>query len=179
MTVFYTDPLTRVNDKLKLKNGDSNPVTDDVLSPHIPGIKNNDLDYTQQKRSRYQSDFYKYYGLDIVTETVFNYPYPFITEKTLRPIVSKRPFIIVGSSGTLTVLKSKGFQTFSHIIDESYDEILDYSDRFDSVTASIKEFVTQPIEKIRQDVASVIHTLEHNFQNYLVLEDIEISQLNL
>ena len=172
MTIFYTDPLTRVNDRLKLKNGDSNPVTDDILSPHIPDIEN-------KKRSRYQSDFYKYYGLDIVTETVFNYPYPYISEKTMRPIVSKRPFIVVGASGILALLKSKGFQTFSNIIDESYDEILDYSDRFDSVTASIKEFVTQPIEKVRQDVASVTNTLEHNFQNYLVLEDIEISQLNL
>jgi len=172
MTLFYTDPLTRVNDELTLKNGNPTPITDDVLSPHIPGMEN-------KKRSRYQSDFYKYYGLDIVTETVFNYPYPFITEKTMRPITSKRPFIIVGGSGILALLKSKGFQTFSNIIDESYDDVLDYSDRFDSVTASIKEFVTQPIEKIRQDVSSVAHTLEHNFQNYLVLEDIEISQLNL
>ena len=171
MTVFYTDPPSRVNDKLELKNGDSNPIYHDVLNDAIPGKPNDN--------SRYQADFYKYYGLDIVTETVFNYPYPYITEKTMRPITSKRPFIIVGAPNILTLLKSKGFRTFNTIIDESYDSILDHSDRFDSVTASIKEFVTQPIEKIRQDVASVIHTLEHNFQNYLVLEDIEISQLNL
>ena len=173
MTVFYTDPPNRVNDRLELKNGNTNPIIQDILSPHIPSKSNNN------ERNYYQADFYKYYGLDIVTESVFNYPYPYITEKTMRPITSKRPFIIVGSSNILTLLKSKGFRTFNTIIDESYDSILDHSDRFDSVTASIKEFVTQPIEKIKQDVASVIHTLEHNFDNYLVLEDIEISQLNL
>lgn len=172
MTLFYTDPITRVNDKLYLKNGNTNPITHDILSPHIPGA-------SDEKSGMYQSDFYKYYGLDIVTETVFNYPYPYITEKTMRPITSKRPFIVVGASGILTLLKSKGFDTFDTIIDESYDSIVDYSDRFDSVTASIKEFVTQPIEKIRADVESVSDVLEHNFKTYLALEDIELSQLIL
>tara|TARA_B110000211_G_scaffold226068_1_gene279167 strand:- start:69 stop:584 length:516 start_codon:yes stop_codon:yes gene_type:complete len=171
MTVFYPHPLTRVNDSLELKNGNSMPIHYDVISPHIPGKPNDN--------SRYQADFYKYFGLDIVTETVFNYPYPYITEKTMRPITSKRPFIVIGALGTLALLKSKGFKTFSSIIDESYDEILDHSDRFDSVTEDIRRFVTQPIEKIRQDVTSVIETLEHNFQQYKMLEDIEISQLNL
>ena len=172
MILFYTDPITRVNDKLYLKNGNTTPITHDILSPHIPGAPS-------EKSSKYQSDFYKYYGLDIVTETVFNYPYPYITEKTMRPITSKRPFIVVGASGILTLLKSKGFETFNTIIDESYDSIVDYSDRFDSVTASIKEFVTQPIEKIRADVESVSDVLEHNFKTYLALEDIELSQLIL
>ena len=172
MTIFCTVPQTRVNDRLKLKNGNTTPIAHDVLSPHIPSR-------SHDTRSRYQSDFYKYYGLDIVTETVFNYPYPYITEKTMRPITSKRPFIIVGASGILTLLKSKGFGTFNTIIDESYDSIVDPSDRFDSVTASIKEFVTQPIEKIRADVESVSDVLEHNFKTYLALEDIELSQLIL
>ena len=97
----------------------------------------------------------------------------------MRPITSKRPFIVVGASGILTLLKFKGFNTFNTIIDESYDSIVDHSDRFDSVTASIKEFVTQPIEKIRADVESVSDVLEHNFKTYLALEDIELSQLIL
>ncbi len=174
MTLFYTDPLTRVNDKLCLKNGDTNPIRHDIISDHIPDSKNPNF-----SSSRYQADFYKYFGLDIVTETVFNYPYPYISEKTLRPITSKRPFIVVGATGILALLKSKGFKTFSTIIDESYDSIIDHSDRFDSVTASIKEFVTQPIEKIRVDVESISSILEHNFNTYLTLEDIELSQLIL
>ena len=171
MTVFYNYPLSRVNDKLELKNGNTNPILHDIISDAIPGVPNDS--------SRYQADFYKYFGLDIVTETVFDYPYPFITEKTMRPITSKRPFIIVGAPNTLSFLKSKGFKTFYKIINESYDSIVDPSDRFDGVTSSIKEFVTQPIEKIRQDVESVSSVLEHNFKTYLTLEDIELSKLNL
>ena len=174
MTLFYTDPLTRVNDKLYLKNGDTNPIRNDVISDDIPDGKNPNF-----SSSRYQADFYKYFGLDIVTETVFDYPYPYISEKTLRPITSKRPFIVVGAPNILSLLKHKGFKTFDTIIDESYDSITDPSDRFDSVTASIKEFVTQPIEKIRADVESISDVLQHNFNTYLVLEDIELSQLIL
>lgn len=171
MTIFYTDPLIRVNDKIFLKNGDTNPIYHDVTSDAIPGSPNDS--------SRYQADFYKYFGVDIVTETVLNYPYPYITEKTMRPIASKRPFIVVGAPNILSLLKRKGFRTFDTIIDESYDSIVDPSDRFDSVTASIKKFVTQPIEKIRADVASISDVLEHNFKTYLSLEDIELSQLTL
>ena len=169
MIIVNTSPVTRVNDLLELKNGDLHPIEQDVISPHIPGVPNDE--------TRYQADFYRYYGLDIVTETLFNYPYPYTSEKTFRPITSKRPFIVVGAPGILACLKSKGFKTFSKIIDESYDEILDHSDRFDSVTESIRKFVTQPIEKIRQDVTSVIDVLEHNFQQYKILEDIEVEQI--
>lgn len=171
MTVFYPEPITRVNDVLHLKNGDSNPIYRDVINDAIPGKPNDN--------SRYQADFYKYFGLDIVTETVYDYPYPFITEKTMRPITSKRPFIVVGAPNILDLLKDKGFKTFNTIIDESYDSIIDPSDRFDSVCISIHQFVTQPIEKIRADVISISNTLEHNFKTYLALEDIELLQINI
>lgn len=171
MTIFYTDPLVRANDRIFLKNGDTNPIRYDVISDAIPGTPNDN--------TRYQADFYKYFGLDVVTETIYDYPYPYITEKTMRPITSKRPFIVVGAPNILSLLKRKGFRTFDTIIDESYDSIVDPSDRFDSVTASIKSFVTQPIEKIRADVESISSVLEHNFNTYLSLEDIELSQLTL
>lgn len=170
--IFKPEPLTRVNDKLLLKNGDTTPLTDSVKSSLIPGSSNDPT-------SRFQSDFFQFFGLDIVTETLFNHPYPYITEKTMRPITSKRPFIVLGAAGILSLLQQKGFKTFNSIIDESYDDILDYSDRFDAVCASIDKFVSQPIEKIKQDVESVIDILEHNFHHYLILEDLELSQLRL
>ena len=172
MTTFYTKPLTRVNDKLYLKNADTHAVHEDYVSDVIPGRR-------ADPTTKYQAKFYKNFGIDIVTETVFNYPYPYISEKTLRPITSKRPFIVLGAHGILQLLKDKGFLTFDSIIDESYDSIEDYSDRFDSVCASIKQFVIQPIEKIKQDVLSISDVLEHNFQHYKELEDIEISQLTM
>ena len=170
MILVTEEPKSRINDEIFLKNGNTFPIYHSIISNNIPPL---------EKKLHFQGRFYQNFGLDIVTETVFDYPYPFISEKTLRPITSKRPFIILGAKGTLSLLQSKGFLTFSSIIDESYDQIENPSDRFDSVTNSIKNFVLQPIEKIKQDVLSVQEILNQNFQHYLLLEDIEISQLLL
>lgn len=170
--ILLTETKIRVNDRIFLKNGKTFPIYHDVVNKNILGFPNDN-------NTRYQAGFYQNFGLDIVAETVFDYPYPYISEKTLRPITSKRPFIILGAKGILELLHSKGFLTFSSIIDESYDQIEDPSDRFDSVTNSINEFVSQSLEKIKQDVSSVTDILNHNFHRYMALEDIEISQLDL
>lgn len=48
-------------------------------------------------------------------------PWPFMTEKTFKPIQFQHPFQIHGQSGLLARLHSLGFETFSEIFDESYD----------------------------------------------------------
>lgn len=166
--VLSINPFTRVNDKLS-NSIDQTPLTHDVISTVIPGKPNDDF--------RYQAEFYSAFGVDVVTETVFDYPYPYVTEKTLRPIASKRPFIVIGASGILQLLKSKEFLTYSNIIDESYDDIQDHKTRFDAVCESVKKFVEQPIEKIKQDIEIVAPTIEHNFKILKNLEKIELELL--
>ena len=48
-----------------------------------------------------------------------------ITEKTMRNIMLKIPFVLVGNRYTLARMRSFGFKTFNSIIDESYDEMDD------------------------------------------------------
>ena len=48
-------------------------------------------------------------------------PWPFITEKTFKPIALQHPFMIFGHSGTLARLHELGFETFPEMFDESYD----------------------------------------------------------
>jgi Txe/YoeB family toxin of Txe-Axe toxin-antitoxin module len=45
----------------------------------------------------------------------------FISEKSFKPLAHRHPFVIYGCPETLVYLKNLGFQTFDHIIDESYD----------------------------------------------------------
>ena len=45
----------------------------------------------------------------------------FVTEKTFKPIELSHPFIIYGNQGTLNYLHGLGFETFDHILNESYD----------------------------------------------------------
>ena len=154
--LLITLPATRIND-LFVKSGSTlnfSPIVGSFKDPLIEGRPN--LDH------RYRAEFYKKIAVDIVVETAMNYPYTFITEKTYRPIASGRPFIIVGPHHTLFFLRSLGFLTFSSIIDESYDEIIDAEQRFKAVCSSIKMFVDRPIDQIIKDVKSIKNTLEKN-----------------
>jgi hypothetical protein len=45
----------------------------------------------------------------------------FISEKSFKPLAHRHPFLIYGTPGTLAHLRSLGFLTFDHIIDETYD----------------------------------------------------------
>lgn len=177
--ILVTHPQTRMNDVLELDFEYSGP-SSDVVSKNIPPYP---VEQYKDNSSRSNNvdilDWYSKFALDIVAETVFDYPYAYISEKTLRPILHKRPFIIVGAAHTLYMLRHKGFQTFDMIIDETYDTILDPAQRFHSVCKSITNFTMQPLEKIRNDVAAISNVLEHNHTHLKNLEDIEIKQLEM
>lgn len=172
MTLLFTYPLTRINDCF-LKEGtnmslDFCDIVTDFKDPIVEGKPNID--------HRFQANFYKKIAVDIVAETTFNYPYPFITEKTYRAFSSLRPFIIIGPYGTLKLLKSFGFQTFSAIINESYDEIQDPEVRFYEACDSIREFVSRPLEEIKQNLISIEDILIHNQQHMITLFEKELTK---
>lgn len=59
----------------------------------------------------------------LVTETIFDYPHTFRTEKIWKPILMAHPFVVAANAGYLRDLRNAGFKTFSHLIDEHYDQI--------------------------------------------------------
>lgn len=59
----------------------------------------------------------------LVTETIFDYPHTFRTEKIYKPILMAHPFVVAANQSYLKDLRDAGFQTFHTVIDESYDQI--------------------------------------------------------
>jgi hypothetical protein len=59
----------------------------------------------------------------LVTETIYDYPHTFRTEKIWKPILMAHPFVVAANRGYLRDLQNAGFQTFHSLIDESYDQI--------------------------------------------------------
>jgi hypothetical protein len=173
MTATYisTVPFTRTNE-LWLDN--SIPYNNSSITAHslITGKAN-------AVSTRHFSSFYEKIALDVVTETVYNYRYPYISEKSLRPIACKRLFIIVGAPGTLALLRSKGFHTFPDIIDEGYDSILDPIKRWCYLENTIKDFVLKPIDEIKEIVKSKSSILEENFLTLTHLQSQELKNLNV
>ena len=62
---------------------------------------------------------------DITTETYMDGSYKSFTEKICKPLLNFQPFLLIGFTGGLKLLKELGFKTFSPWIDESYDTVSD------------------------------------------------------
>lgn len=157
-------PWSRVNDRfVRSDKINATPVTDSVTHPLIPPFEPRAADV-------YQLEIYQQVALDIVAETVFNYPYVYISEKTYRPMVNRRMFVIAGAPGTLATLRSYGFCTWSDIIDESYDTVQDPEQRLLAVVQSIRQFCSLPLHQVQQYMIDHQDQFEHNYQQLQGLE---------
>lgn len=95
----------------------------------------------------------------IVSETVFYEEKLHLTEKIFKPIVAKRPFILVGAYKNLEYLKSYGFKTFDRWIDESYDSEKDPDKRI--------QMIVKEIGKISKLNSNDLHDLKNDMQEIL------------
>ena len=172
---IYTNTATPINENWnQFGKLISNPSKESFKDPLITGKPNG---HHKIGAGDYQQDFYQKIGIDIVTETVFSYPYPATTEKILRPIINKRMFLVVGSANTLKFLKTKGLQTFSPFINETYDSITNPVNRMEAILAEIDRLVTLPLDAIRNAVLQYTNVLESNFTTVTNLEKIELQKV--
>ena len=81
----------------------------------------------------------------LVSETVFDIPYSFRTEKIWKPIVMGHPWIAAANAGFYRDMRNLGFQTYSHIIDESFDTIENNQDRLDRIVTIVKDLCSQDL----------------------------------
>ena len=147
MSIITVTPWSRVNDNwVNTSRIDASPVRQTFRHPLIPQV-NSAYD---MNTNTYGSDYYSTIALDIVAEGVYHYPHVFISEKTIRPIASKRMFIILGASNILHELHKKGFETFGDFINESYDAVTDPEERFLLVVKEIENFCARDLEEIKQ-----------------------------
>jgi hypothetical protein len=98
---------------------------------------------------------YQHTYFSLVTETMFEYPYTFITEKIVKPILIGHPWIASANRGFYRSLRDMGFRTFGHLIDESFDAIDNDQDRVERVAEIVQDLCrNNPADFLRaaQDV---------------------------
>ena len=101
--------------------------------------------------------------LSILTETYYQGPIYF-SEKIYYAMLYNHFFTYIGPAHSLKYLRSIGFKTFGHIIDESYDDIQDPAERLFAVTTAIDKFISKPIDEIEHLYAENIDIINHNRQ---------------
>lgn len=138
---------------------------DQLLWPYVSG--NLDPNWEVSDRLTYSIspfvpwNIYRHTWYSIVSETVGYAPTFFFSEKTTKVMYAQRVSVWLAPKHFLKNLRKLGFQTFSSVIDESYDNIDDPIDRW-----------TQAIEQIawlqQQDPILVYSQLQpqlqHNYQ---------------
>jgi hypothetical protein len=95
-----------------------------------------------------------------IAETCFHDNFAFFTEKTCKPIIAKRLFIIFAGRYYLENLRKLGFKTFDGIIDESYDEQFDALVRWRMAYEQMVWLSKQSQDRILQKIRPIV---EHNF----------------
>ena len=91
----------------------------------------------------------------------------FATEKTYKVINCKRPFIAFSTPYFLKGMNEMGLKTFSPYIDESYDTILDNTERMKAIVAEVKRIRTLPQDEYETLISNIKPITEHNF-NFFV-----------
>ena len=109
---------------------------------------------------------YKIYNqcwYSLITETEGFFPI-FYTEKSGRPLLAKRLFIVFAAQYHLKYLKEFGFKTFDGIIDEGYDNIPDIHKRYQQAWKQVEFLSEQDPAKIYKLAHPI---LEHNYNHFM------------
>jgi hypothetical protein len=116
--------------------------------------------------------------IEVVLETLFDDDRWHLTEKSLRPIACGKPFILAATTSSLKYLQQYGFETFNGLIDESYDSIVDPSERLHAIVQEMKRISLLPVsqkENLCQQLNSIAtrnkeRFFSDSFYNQIVTE---------
>jgi hypothetical protein len=112
-------------------------------------------------------DLYTKTYFSIVTETFFEHPNIFITEKTYKPMMMGHPFIIASSAGFYQKLNDRGYKTFDGLIDESFDKIRDNDKRLLAIADAVADLVNSDLDLFLKNARPICeHNREHFFKEF-------------
>jgi hypothetical protein len=94
----------------------------------------------------------------LVLETVFTENKKHLTEKIFKPIAGNKPFILAGGYQNLKYLRRYGFETFSDLWNENYDEINDPTERIHAIVDLIDNLCHLPYSQ-QKDIIFAAHEI--------------------
>jgi hypothetical protein len=109
---------------------------------------------------------YNQTAYSVVAETCFHDNFAFFTEKTSKPIIARRLFVMFAGQNYLANLRRLGFQTFDGIIDEGYDTESDALIRWRQAWEQMQWLADQPQLEILERIRPIV---EHNFAHIMTI----------
>ena len=111
----------------------------------------------------------------LVIETLFDVDQSggaFLTEKTYKCLKFGQPFVIIGPVGSLAVLRRSGYRVFDHMIDNTYDSMVDNTERWMAARQSIMDIKSQDMHQWYLGCLEDVHHNQWNFatKNHAALD---------
>jgi hypothetical protein len=107
------------------------------------------------------ANFYSNFFIDLVAETWTQGRCFFPTEKTIRPMLLKKPMIVMGSRDYLDYLHQMGFRTFNDFWDETYDGF-EGKERYKRILQLVDSLAKKSKSELTEIYQSIQHILDHN-----------------
>lgn len=105
-------------------------------------------------------------AIHIVAETLFDVDKIYLTEKVFKPIVMSQPFIVFAAANSLQYLRDYGFKTFNTVFDESYDTIVNHSERKRLVLDLIARIQHMSLSEFNALYEQCLPIITHNRQHF-------------
>ena len=102
--------------------------------------------------------------IDIVTESRYLPGEHYLSEKTFKPLIGLKPFLVLSAQGYHTWLERKGIKKYS-IFDYSFDNEPKLEDRVEGIIQNLKRL--DALYKTPEDYANVLKELEPDMQHNL------------
>lgn len=119
-------------------------------------------------------EMYKQTNYTVVCETLGTSDTFFFSEKTTKPLLAKRLFVMFGTVGFLKNLRNLGFETFGRVVNEHYDSIEDHVHRFDHAFEQCQWLAEQDPREIYSQIqgelehnCNLVQTLKHKTQQQM------------
>jgi hypothetical protein len=125
-----------------------------------------DLRINQFQTTSLPIEFYQKSCFSLVSSTFaleYNEKSVGFTEKEIKPILARHPFIIHNLAGVLAHLKNMGFLTFERWFDESYDKEVDDNKRLIKIIDEVKRLSNLSFEQWNIMLDEMTPVLEHNY----------------
>ena len=107
-------------------------------------------------------EFYPDIFVDIVAETFISGTTFYPTEKTFRPMLLKKPFVIMGPVNHLIYLRQMGFKTFGDFWSEDYDG-LTRKGRYQKIIEVIDSIAGKSKDELYNMYQQMQPILDHNY----------------
>lgn len=123
-------------------------------------------------------NFYQYAFMEIVTESMFDCPHCFLSDKIFKPMIHRTPFLFFGTPNSLKRLRNHGFKTFNDFWSEDYDIDTDNHLRFLKCCRTMQEIVTLPLTDLIAMYQHMQDILNHNYNRLVEYIDYEYKPMH-